>query len=212
MYDLDKITEEQYAVLELMNDPLGDCIPKEKYRDYARRAIAFGQEAYEQYQFDNLVEILTDAGVEIVQDERDFAYHGLTYEIWAQIIYGEKIKKIELFMPELRRKCQILKKSGIDVEEKWLIHLHIAHEFYHFLEYTSFGTAGMRLAPVRKKILFRTVQKPITSVSEIAAHSFAGRYMRSDILPQMTDYMVMLSEGILSEEALQKRLAEVKER
>lgn len=32
MYDLKSITEEQYAMMELMNDRLAPCIPKEKCR------------------------------------------------------------------------------------------------------------------------------------------------------------------------------------
>ena len=37
-------------------------------------------------------------------------------------------------MPDLRRKQQILKENGVETGEQWLIKLHLAHEFYHFLE------------------------------------------------------------------------------
>lgn len=156
--------------------------------------------------------ILVNSGVAILQDEREFSHHGQNYEVWAQITCGGKEKKIELFMPDLRRKQQILKENGVETGEQWLIKLHLAHEFYHFLEFTTLGKVGMRLDPVQKKTIFGTVQRPLTTVSEIAAHSFAGRYMKSEILPQMTDYMVMLSEGILPEETLRERLQEAEER
>lgn len=212
MYDLKSITEEQYAMMELMNDRLAHCIPKEKCRDYVTEAIACGQEAFEQYKDADIMAILVNSGVAILQDEREFSHHGQNYEVWAQITCGGKKKKIELFMSDLRRKQQILKENGVETGEQWLIKLHLAHEFYHFLEFTTLGKVGMRLDPVQKKTIFGTVQRPLTTVSEIAAHSFAGRYMKSEILPQMTDYMVMLSEGILPEETLRERMQEAEER
>ena len=202
MYDLKSITEEQYAMMELMNDRLAHCIPKEKCRDYVTEAIACGQEAFEQYKDADIMAILVNSGVAILQDEREFSHHGQNYEVWAQITCGGKEKKIELFMPDLRRKQQILKENGVETGEQWLIKLHL----------TTLGKVGMRLDPVQKKTIFGTVQRPLTTVSEIAAHSFAGRYMKSEILPQMTDYMVMLSEGILPEETLRERMQEAEER
>ena len=47
MYDLKSITEEQYAMMELMNN--GYIHPKGETRDYVTEAIACGQEAFEQY-------------------------------------------------------------------------------------------------------------------------------------------------------------------
>ena len=74
-------------------------------------------------------------------------------------------KKIELFMPDLRRKQQILKENGVETGEQWLIKLHLAHEFYHFLEFTTLGKVGMRLDPVQKKTIFGTVQRPLTTAA-----------------------------------------------
>ena len=62
---------------------------------------------------------------------------------------GGKEKKIELFMPDLRRKQQILKENGVETGEQWLIKLHLAHEFYHFLEFINAG----------KSVCARSVQK-----------------------------------------------------
>lgn len=56
-------------------------------------------------------------------------------------------------MPDLRRKQQILKENGVETGEQWLIKLHLAHEFYHFLEFTTLGKVGMRLDPVQKKTI-----------------------------------------------------------
>ena len=94
MYDLKSITEEQYAMMELMNDRLAPCIPKEKCRDYVTEAIACGQEAFEQYKDADIMAILVNSGVAILQDEREFTHHGQNYEVWAQITCGGKEKKI----------------------------------------------------------------------------------------------------------------------
>ena len=87
MYDLKSITEEQYAMMELMNDRLAHCIPKEKCRDYVTEAIACGQEAFEQYKDADIMAILVNSGVAILQDEREFSHHGQNYEVWACLLY-----------------------------------------------------------------------------------------------------------------------------
>lgn len=84
MYDLKSITEEQYAMMELMNDRLAHCIPKEKCRDYVTEAIACGQEAFEQYKDADIMAILVNSGVAILQDEREFSHHGQNYEVWGR--------------------------------------------------------------------------------------------------------------------------------
>lgn len=97
MYDLKSITEEQYAMMELMNDRLASCIPKEKCRDYVTEAIACGQEAFEQYKDADIMAILVNSGVAILQDEREFSHHGQNYEVWAQITCGGKEKRLNFY-------------------------------------------------------------------------------------------------------------------
>lgn len=209
MYNLTELTEEQFAMLELMNDRLFEYIPADDYRYYIRESIRLGEEAYEEYKCRDLEQILKEAQVEIIRNEREFE-HGLPgYKVWAQVSYGEHEKKIELFMPEIRKKCTVLTQNGIKVQEQWLVTMHLAHEFYHFLEYSCRGSAGEKLKPVKKKKFFRTVEKPLRTASEIAAHSFAVRYMNSDIYPQLTDYLVFLHEGILTQEAFQKKMEQM---
>lgn len=206
MYNLTEITEAQFAMMELMKDSLFACIPESEYGLYVFKSIEFGEKAYEEYKSCDLEKTLWDAGVDIIRDEREFEHVVLDYTVWAQITYGKHVKKVELFMPEIRRKQQILAQNGIETDETWIAKLHLAHEFYHFLEYSSLGLAGERLKPVRQKKFLRTVGKPLRAASEIAAHSFAGRYMRSNILPQMTDYLVLLQEGIMTKETFQGKL------
>lgn len=105
MYDLKSITEEQYAMMELMNDRLAPCIPKEKCRDYVTEAIACGQEAFEQYKDADIMAILVNSGVAILQDEREFTHHGQNYEVWAQITCGGKEKRLNFL-------CRICAESN----------------------------------------------------------------------------------------------------
>ena len=126
MYDLKSITEEQYAMMELMNDRLAPCIPKEKCRDYVTEAIACGQEAFEQYKDADIMAILVNSGVAILQDEREFTHHGQNYEVWAQITCGGKEKKIELFIhPKDYSKAVGQKKSNLQFFTSMGYHIEI---------------------------------------------------------------------------------------
>lgn len=98
-------------------------------------------------------------------------------------------------MNEIKKQCNSVKRVEPEINLEWLKNLHIAHEFYHFLEFSQDQRTGELLKPVERKGMFRTQKVCLQSVSEIAAHSFAKEYMGADINPKYFDCLYISIEN-----------------
>ena len=100
------------------------------------------------------------------------------------------------------------------IGEEEALAVHLAHEYFHYLEYHSserkddrtqpyysHGFVSDYLEPVQLVKLFgRRRQAGILRCSEIAAHAFAKEMMGLEILPNYYDYTWLMAGGKLHRE------------
>jgi hypothetical protein len=204
MFQLDKIPAETFAMLELRQDPLFRYMDSADYSGYVEKSIQTGHKKAQQYIGKNLENEIETAGFGIVSDNRLPAYQITSYRIQARTSYNEKSGLIFLYMNEINYKWNIMQEYGYNVTLEWLIKLVLAHEFYHVTEFLQGCTTGDMMPPVYRKTLFGNKKASLRSVSEIAAHNFSKTYMESVIQPEMTDYLVLLHDGTITSEYLEK--------
>ncbi|WP_179281290.1 hypothetical protein [Paenibacillus sp. XY044] len=90
-----------------------------------------------------------------------------------------------------------------DEELERLVDIHLAHEYFHYLEYRAGQFTNDMLEPVEVFRLGRRLVKrsSIVQCSEIAAHAFCKEMMGLLFLPNVLDYAFLIQNGSLSEEA-----------
>lgn len=95
-----------------------------------------------------------------------------------------------------------------DDELERLVDIHLAHEFFHYVEYRAGQFTNDMLEPVEVFRLGRRLVKrsSVVQCSEIAAHAFCKEMMGLPFLPNVLDYAFLIQTGSLSEEAFYREV------
>jgi hypothetical protein len=84
--------------------------------------------------------------------------------------------------------------------------LHLAHEYFHYLEFTSGQSVSERLESVETFRLFGLSRKAkINKCSEVAAHAFAKTSLGLPWLPNGYDYIYLVETGKMKEELFEEK-------
>jgi len=194
------VPAEALGMLDLMEDPLFPGLDPEDRVRSIRRSIDIGRACAAQHLGCDPEADLVRAGVVIRRIEDDTVRLDHASRIQAQIFYGPDACRVELHMAELLHKQEVLTTYGLDVDLDWVARLHLAHEFYHFLEFSGGRRTGDEVGPIRVRGFLRSRPRVLRSASEIAAHTFAETVTGSPIHPKLTDYLVLVSDGTMTEE------------
>ena len=85
--------------------------------------------------------------------------------------------------------------------------IHLAHEFFHFLEYQRRPFFLEKLEPVVTARLLGYARKAaINRCSEAAAHAFAKTLLGLERLPNYYDYVYLIAIGKMTQEAFEEKL------
>ena len=187
-------SDELYGMLELMEERFFKWIPSKEYKYYLEESIRLGEEAGRKFKNKDLIEIMKKDQVEVRYRTEERNLNPL-YQMKSQICFEKKNRYLDLYMNEIKKQCNSVKRVEPEINLEWLKNLHIAHEFYHFLEFSQDQRTGELLKPVERKGMFRTQKVCLQSVSEIAAHSFAKEYMGADINPKYFDCLYISIEN-----------------
>ena len=91
---------------------------------------------------------------------------------------------------------QAAKKKGIDVTMCQIEQMHLAHEFYYYLEDSGAGNVSQTSEPVQFGILgLFTRRCAVRSLREIAAHTFAQKVCAADFHPLAWDWLILNEES-----------------
>lgn len=90
--------------------------------------------------------------------------------------------------------------------------LHLAHEYFHCLEYLNREKVFEKLEPLVKKSFFRRVKRRLKTTSEIGAHSFAKSVLGLSVSPVMADWITMINTGMLDPEDFRKQVEMIRNR
>lgn len=206
------VPTETLGMLDLMQDPLFAKLDPGDYARCIAKGISAGTAAAAAHRGCDPEAAFVSAGFEIRRLE-DPLRLGQRSRIQAQIFYETDKPHVDLHMTELSHKQAILKASGLERSLAWMVQLHLAHEYYHFLEFSQGHFAGEGFVPAHLHGLIRP--RRLRSISEIAAHSFSAVLTDSPVRPELMDYLVLIGDGLMTQEEFfslieraQKRLSE----
>lgn len=190
-----QMSDYELAYEQLSRDLLFYKIPSEQVEYYVNTAMEIGIEAAEKYQNEDICEMCAKNSVIIETSDRSGKFFGT--RIRAEIHMSDDEKKIILYQ-----------KSIDDIAKVVLYHLpckqqlsrdkirkmHIAHEFFHFMEKQNNCYVNEMLAKV---VIFRFLglqrKASILTLSELAAHSFSKRLLNLPHYPYLYDKLYALS-------------------
>ncbi|WP_172251772.1 hypothetical protein [Saccharibacillus deserti] len=206
-------SDKALGLMELKRDPLYRRIPEERLSEYVERSLEFGRSAAAEKQGRSIREWLEQDGIAVETVGSSGSLFGTVLR--AQIDWTGKVPKITVYRESMNQLAeasaawpQAFGKLSAEAAED----IHLAHEYYHWLEYRSGLFTGERLAPVetfRWGPLRRKVS--IRQSGEIAAHAFAQSLLELRHLPNLLDYLYLLHKGELDQSAFEKEMEKCRE-
>lgn len=201
------MNERVLALCELSNDLLYHKMEKDSLAYYVDASLEAGFDAAQQYADADLEEVYRQNGISVVYKEDGKGAFGMAYR--GQITLAKDGCSLELFRSSIRELAENSKNGvfpALDYEQAKNIHL--AHEFFHYLEYRGNRFVSDMLEPViTMRVLGLRRRAHINRCSEVAAHAFAKAFLRLPVLPNYYDYMYLINTRKMTPEAFEAMLA-----
>ncbi|SHJ74086.1 hypothetical protein SAMN05444401_3763 [Clostridium amylolyticum] len=200
MKELEFLSDEVLSLMELREDVLFNKIPKEDVKYYIDEANRIGKSSAEVFKNSNLEEILKAKCIDVIIKEscevRKLSLRG-------EIIFEDDNKKIIIYKDSIDQIYEVLKEYNFSLEEQDVYNMHLAHEFYHYLEYKNKAYTNdmlnkitvFSIGPLKRKAT-------ILKTRELAAHSFCKSILGLEFHPKLFDYMYLLKNNTISLEEL----------
>lgn len=204
MKDCACVNDELLAYSTLTNDLLFHKIPKEDYLYYINESLKIGKEKAKLYKQFSVEELCKKNEIDISYNKQSGKFYGVQFR--AQIELKNDCKKIILYPDSL---TEMLNASQKYVEEEItyedIVRIHLAHELFHFYEYSDKQPTNEKLKPiVRLQLGPLKLHSSVMSTSEIAAHAFAKELLNLNYLPNVYDYILLIYQKELTLESFQK--------
>ncbi len=211
-------TVENMTFAELSEDALFKKIPGPEVKHYINSLIALASARKDQIKDENrgarfsLSDICRSKGLSVNLIEN--SYPKALPRFRAEILYREKI--INVIKSSVDQICGVLKIFNFNGLESiasfdYIKDIHIAHELYHFLEFTSGEYTQDALPGVTYfKIGGFERKSGVAKASEAAAHIFCMKITGMPFHPKLLDYLCMLDAGEVSYEKLIEFLEAIK--
>lgn len=208
MEDLRYLDDEVLSLLELREDFLFHKLTKEQIKYYINESINLGQKTAQDFNNKDIEELLKNNGVSIIIEETN---KSKKLDLRADIHFDDKIKEIKIYKKSLNQIYEVLKSFGLKVTEKQVYQIHLAHEFYHFIEFKDDKYTNDRLdkivcfslGPIKRK-------STILKTREIAAHAFCKKLLNLKFHPKILDYIYLIENNEISNKELQKTVKELR--
>lgn len=200
MYEDIQNRTEVMDLFELQEDHMYEKLSREECCYYIQASVKEAHRQFLIYQQADLRDILKTNGVTVCFDPHLYQYQMVYQNVQSQILFCEKEKRIDIFVPFLEEKSSILREMQFDITTQKLMEICLAHEFYHFLEYQSGKFTGELLKKKEYKFFGCTKRKVIKWTSEVAAHHFAMEMCQLNFHPKITDYYYQIKKGAVTEE------------
>lgn len=182
-----ELADEVYAYCDLCEDFVYRQIPPDRRSYYIRAGIEMGRQAAQEYAGQDLVALMENDGVQILRllTESETG-------IRSQICYDGKHRQLDLFAGTAAKISKALADTDCPLTAGQVEQMFLAHEFYHWLGYSSHLTSDLRCEAVRKKLLGlipRNIR--IRSTEEIAAFTFTKEWCNLSVHPKAIDYLLL---------------------
>ncbi|WP_068785969.1 hypothetical protein [Paenibacillus phocaensis] len=190
------------ALAELERDPVFHKIDPGNYAYYLSRSLAMGREAAERLHGQDIRVLLEQAGIQF-HLAASAGTGTFKVALRAQLDWGGKVPQITVYRESLRQlQAAAETVDGLGpVSFDRIVDIHLAHEYYHFLEYRSGRFTNELLDPVEALRIgpFRR-QATILQTSEIAAHAFCKELLGLPLLPSLLDHVYLMQTGAIKKE------------
>ena len=200
-------TDRLMSLSELVEDPLFRKIPKDKIDYYIDNSIKLGKEkakTIEKYhRGSSLKDICKSYGISINIYDKNYKIMNTSYR--AEIYYDKS--EINILKPSILIMNEVLGNSFTQEE---IEDIHIAHEFYHFLEYKDGKDTADLLLPVTNMKIGKFIRKSkVIKTCEIAAHAFCKEYLHLPFHPKALDFIYLINKGDISLEDFKTYLQDI---
>lgn len=205
---IDSLSDEMLACAELEQDPLFHRIPKDQIPYYVESSLARGRQIGTEYTGDSVRSLCQREGLKYDITSKSGKFHDVSFR--AQIDFAKVPPEIVIYSSSLSEMQQALEtvlgqQIGPDIDR--LIDIHLAHEFYHYLEYKAGRFTNELLEPIDVfKLGFYTKRSSVVKCSEIAAHAFCKEVLGLSYLPNLLDYVYLIQNKTMSMEHLSSRM------
>lgn len=211
------------GMFELSNDLLYGKIPPDQYRYYVGESLRLGREAAERTKgWGDIFWLYEEAGIQLVYQKSSGENYGVSFRAQSEygkdgsasvLIYTQSIADLAKHSRmELTEHDIHAADPGIEAEQA--LEIHLAHEYFHYLEYHSGDMKDEKTMPCYShgfvseyleqvqllKIFGRKRSAGILRCSEIAAHAFAKEMTGIAVLPNYYDYTYLIANGKLRRE------------
>jgi hypothetical protein len=187
--------DEVLALCELSNDLLYYKIPKDKLLYYISESLAIGKKSANQWKGQSIRKLCEEKNIQIHYIRESKKTYGVSFR--AQVEMDKKQTTIFIYEGSIR---ELAKNSGLHQEKPLsydaALDIHLAHEFFHYLEYISDKFVSEQLEQiVTIRLPFITKKAYINRCSEIAAHAFTKELLGLEHLPNLYDYYYLINSG-----------------
>lgn len=207
---LSGLSDEVLGCMELRQDPLFHKIPPANIPYYVHESLQAGRLAAAAYKGHGIRELCRNNGLHYEITEASGKFHNVSFR--AQIDFAKKPPEIILYASSLKGMQTVCKDvlgelSGTaETDLDLLVDIHLAHEFYHWLEYRDKVFTNEKLETI---VVFKlgpfTKKSSVVQCCEIAAHAFCKELLDLPCLPNLLDYAYLIREMQLpAEEFLQQ--------
>lgn len=210
MFEITNINDQLLGYGALKNDLLFHKIPKDKYAYYINESLKIGKQKAQSLKQYSVEQLCQQNNITIEYAKQEGKFYGVQFR--ANIELSDQEKKIILYkdsLDEIVKASQKFLDKNITIED--VIHIHLAHELFHFYEYIDKLPTNENLdSIVRMKIGPKKMYATVMATCEIAAHAFAKELLSLDVLPNLFDYFLLIDQQELSVNQFQDLLQQWK--
>lgn len=196
------------ALCELSNDLLYHKIPREKLSYYIDASLKAGKDAASEFLHEDLAALYEKNGITVEYRESGKGAYGIVYR--GQITLSKSGCSLEVFTSSIRELAE--HSAGTDllpIDYELAKKIHLAHEFFHYLEYSRDQTVSQMLNRVLiMNFLGLKRYAAINRCSEVAAHAFAMELLKLPVLPNYYDYRYLINTGKMTAAAFDGMMAD----
>lgn len=200
------------ALMELRRDPMYRRIPEERRICYAERSLRDGREAAEDAEPLAIGELLERAGIAVRFEGASGGLFGSALR--AQIDWTGQVPRIAVYRESMRQLAEAASAfpgTFGELTAEAAADIHLAHEYYHWLEYKRGVFTAERLDPVEIRFGPWKRKASVRQCGEIAAHAFAKNLLNLPHLPSLLDDLYLMHIGELDQAAFDEEMEKCRE-
>lgn len=181
-------------------------VTPERIREYVDIPIQIGREQARRLYGVPIRELAESKGICVRVTDASSKFAGLNYR--GQLQYTAEKSEITIFKQSVYDLLQSINQMLLPADRfsyEKAIGMHIAHEFFHYIELSEIGPTHESVPSVDILKLFgRKRSAHIKRCDEIAAHAFSKEYIGLPFFPNMTDYLYLINSGKMKPDAFER--------